>query len=133
MALAPTHLHQVVEDSRVEGLGEGVPRVGGLLLVQRHADGLRLVSPLGLHLAAGQLVLQARRVDAQQVGGERQHWGAHSDLVDSVWTDNLSDASSTFQTSQDTNCCPETAANHRELQLMKTSGEQLERAFTSKC
>jgi len=40
------YLHQVVEDSGVEGLGQGVSGVGGLLLVQGHVDGLVLPRPL---------------------------------------------------------------------------------------
>lgn len=68
------YLYQVVKDSRIEGFGQGVSCVGGLLLVQCHIDGLRLPSPLWIHFPAGQLVLQTFGVDAQQIGWEGEHW-----------------------------------------------------------
>lgn len=39
------YLHQVVKESCIEGFGQGVPSVGGLLLVKGHVNGLRLPSP----------------------------------------------------------------------------------------
>lgn len=69
-----TDLHQVVKESCIEGFSQGVPRVVGLLLVQSDGDGLRLSAPLGVHLSTGKLVLQTLGVDAQQVGGEGEHW-----------------------------------------------------------
>lgn len=68
------YLHQVVKESRIEGFGQGVSCVRGLFLVQGHINGLGLPSPLWIHLPAGQLVLQAVRVDAQQIGREGKHW-----------------------------------------------------------
>lgn len=68
------YLHQVVKESCIEGFGQGVPCVGGLLLVQGHVNGLGLPSPLWIHLPAGQLVLQAVRVNAQQIGREGEYW-----------------------------------------------------------
>lgn len=66
-------LHQVVEETSVQGLGESVARVARLLLIQRHVDGLGFAAPLGVHRPAGEFLLQAALVDAQQVGGEGQH------------------------------------------------------------
>lgn len=67
------YLHQVVKESCIEGFGQGVSCVGGLLLVQGHINGLTLPGPLRLHLPAGQFVLQAAGIDAQQIGGKGKH------------------------------------------------------------
>ena len=58
------YLHEKVEHARVQSLRQGVPRVTRLLHVQRHVDGLQGVSPLAVHLPAGQLLFEARLVDA---------------------------------------------------------------------
>lgn len=67
-----SHLHQKIEEPGVQGFGERVPGEARLLLVQRHVDHLRLSAPFTVHLAAGQLLLQPRLVNAQQIGWEGQ-------------------------------------------------------------
>lgn len=47
-----THIYQKIEDSGVQGLGERVPGVTGLLHIEGHVDGLRLASPFAVHLPA---------------------------------------------------------------------------------
>lgn len=69
-----THLHKEVEDTSVEPLGQGIPCVGCLLHVEGDGDGLGAAAPLAVHLAAGDLVVEAVTVDAQQVGREGQSW-----------------------------------------------------------
>lgn len=69
-----THLHKEVKDACVEPLGQGIPCVGCLLHVEGDGDGLGAAAPLAVHLAAGDLVVEAVTVDAQQVGREGQSW-----------------------------------------------------------
>lgn len=54
----------------MKGLGQCIPGVAGLFHVQGDIDGLRFASPLALHLPAGQLLLQALLVDAQEKSRE---------------------------------------------------------------
>lgn len=61
-----SYLDQEVEHSCMQGFGEGVTSVTGLLHVQRHVDGLHCVPPLAVHLPARQLLFQTVLVDPEQ-------------------------------------------------------------------
>ena len=58
----------------MQGLGERVAGVAGLLHVECDVDGLQGAAPLAVHLPAGQLLLQTVLVNAQQERRERQDW-----------------------------------------------------------
>lgn len=59
----------------MQGFGEGVTRVAGLLHVQRHVDGLHGVPPLAVHLPAREFLLEAVLLDSEQKGGKGQNCG----------------------------------------------------------
>lgn len=71
-ALLWTDVDQEVEESGVQGLGQGVSGEEGLLGVQGDGDGLGLPAPLTVHNPAGQFTAEAVLRDSQQVGRERQ-------------------------------------------------------------
>lgn len=62
-----THINKVVEESRIERFGQGVPGEGGLLRVQSDRNSLRLATPLAVHDATGQFILQTVLINSQQV------------------------------------------------------------------
>jgi len=64
-------LHNPVEHTAVEGLGQSVPRVSSLVLVQRHVVHRAAATHTSSgHHAADQLLIQRSRVQAQKVGRE---------------------------------------------------------------
>lgn len=69
-----TYIYQEVKDSGVQSLGEGVPGVTGLLHVERHVDGLRLASPLAIHLPACELFFQPVLVYPQKICRKSQNY-----------------------------------------------------------
>lgn len=75
----------------MQGFGEGVARVAGLLHVQRHVDGLHGVPPLAVHLPAREFLLQAFLLDPEQKGGKGQNCGKKDEfgqrhLRDVTWS-----------------------------------------------
>lgn len=72
--LTRTHINEVVEQSAVQRLGQGVPGETRLLRVQSHRDGLGLPAPLTVHDPTGQLAAEAILRDPQQEGWEGQNW-----------------------------------------------------------
>lgn len=60
------YLNQVVEDPRMQGFGESVPSVTGLLHVQSYVDGFLGTPPLAVHLPARQLLLETVLIDPEQ-------------------------------------------------------------------
>lgn len=68
-----TYIDQEIKDPGVQGLGKRIPRVTGLLHVEGNMDGLRLASPLAIHLPARQLFLQPVLVYPQEIGRKSQN------------------------------------------------------------
>lgn len=66
MKALQSYLHQEVKHTWVQGFGESISSVTGLLHVQCHVNRLHCISPLAVHLPARQFLLQAVLVDPEQ-------------------------------------------------------------------
>ena len=68
------YFDEPVEESVVDGLGEGVAGADGLFRGESHRQRLRLPAPWIRHLARKQTRLQRVRLHAQQISRILQNW-----------------------------------------------------------
>ena len=69
-----TYIYQEIKDPGVQGLRKCIPGVTGLLHIEGHVDGLRLASPLTIHLPACELLFQPVLVYPQEICRKSQNY-----------------------------------------------------------
>lgn len=72
--LVLTYIYQEIKDPGVQSLGEGISGVTCLLHIEGHVDGLRLASPLAIHLPACELFFQPVLVYSQKIRRKSQNY-----------------------------------------------------------